>query len=51
MEREYLIALLLVGTAAGLYAVITYQWILGFIIVALVALILVAGAVAGRSTA
>ncbi|MCK9330375.1 MAG: hypothetical protein M0Q94_10915 [Candidatus Cloacimonetes bacterium] len=49
MERKYLIALLLVGIAAGLYAVITYQWILGIIIVALVALILVASDVAGRS--
>ncbi len=50
MERKYLIALLLIGIAAGLYAVITYQWILGFIIVALVALILVVSDVAGRNS-
>jgi tetrahydromethanopterin S-methyltransferase subunit B len=48
MERKYLAALMFLGIAAGLYAVITYQWILGFIIVALVALILVATDVAGR---
>lgn len=50
MERKYLAPLLAVGIAGGLYAVITYQWILGFIIVALVALILVASDVAGRNS-
>ncbi|WP_292558654.1 hypothetical protein [Methanoculleus sp.] len=43
--------MLLVGIAAGLYAALTYQWVLGFIIVALVALILVASDVAGRTGA
>ncbi|WP_292519172.1 hypothetical protein [Methanoculleus sp.] len=50
MERKYL-AVLLVGIAAGLYAALTYQWVLGFIIVAVVALILVASDVAGRTGA
>ncbi|HOI58411.1 MAG: hypothetical protein PHT97_05465 [Methanoculleus sp.] len=50
MERNH-IAVLLVGIAAGLYAALTYQWVLGFIIVALVALILVASDVAGRTGA
>jgi tetrahydromethanopterin S-methyltransferase subunit B len=50
MERKYLLLLTLIGIAAGLYAAITYQWILGFIIVALVALILVATDVAGRNS-
>lgn len=49
MGRKYLIVLLAVGIAAGLYAAITYQWILGIIIVALVALILVATDIAGRN--
>ncbi len=50
MERKYLLLLTLIGIAAGLYAAITYQWILGIIIVALVALILVASDVAGRNS-
>jgi len=50
MNRNYLIILLLlVGIAAALYAVITYQWVLTIVIVALVALILVASDVAGRN--
>jgi hypothetical protein len=49
MERKYL-AVLLVGIAAGLYAVVTYQWILAIIIVAVVALIPVATDVAGRNS-
>jgi len=51
MERKYLIALLAVGIAAGLYTALTYQWILMLIIVAVVALILVASDVAGRTWA
>ncbi|WOX56532.1 MULTISPECIES: hypothetical protein [unclassified Methanoculleus] len=50
MERKYLIVLTLLGIAAGLYAVIAYQWILAIIIVAVVALILVATDVAGRNS-
>jgi tetrahydromethanopterin S-methyltransferase subunit B len=51
MERNHIAALLAVGIAAGLYAALTYQWVLGFIIVAVVALILVASDVAGRTGA
>lgn len=48
MERNH-IAVLLVGIAAGLYTAITYQWVLMVVIVGLVALILVASDVAGRT--
>lgn len=51
MERKYLVALLVIGIAAGLYAAITYQWVLMFVIVALVALILVASDITGRTGA
>lgn len=42
MERKYLVALLVIGIAAGLYAAITYQWVVMVVVVAFVALILVA---------
>ena len=51
MERNHIAALLAVGIAAGLYTALTYQWILMLIIVAVVALILVASDVAGRTWA
>lgn len=51
MERKYLVALLAVGIAAGLYAAVTYQWVLMLVIAAVVALILVASDVAGRTGA
>jgi len=42
MERKYLIVLMLLGIAAGLYAAITYQWVLIVVVAALVVLILIA---------
>jgi cytochrome c biogenesis protein CcdA len=48
MERKYLIVLMLLGIMAGLYAAITYQWVLMVLVVALVALILVAADVLQR---
>jgi len=51
MERRYRILLTLAGIAASLYAAITYQWILMVVIVALVALILVASDITGRTRA
>lgn len=51
MERKYLALLLAAGIAAGLYAAVTYQWILMLVIVAVVALILVASDFAGRTGA
>jgi len=49
MERKYLALLLAVGIAAGVYAALTYQWILMLIVVAVVALILVASDIVGRT--
>ncbi|KAF5090312.1 MULTISPECIES: hypothetical protein [Methanoculleus] len=51
MERKYLALLLAAGIAAGLYAAVTYQWILMLVIAAVVALILVASDFAGRTGA
>lgn len=48
MERNHIAALLAVGIAAGLYAALTYQWILMLVIAAVVALILIASDFAGR---
>jgi len=42
--------LLVIGIAAGLYAAITYQWVVMVVIVALVALILVASDITGRNS-
>lgn len=40
---------MLAGIAAGLYAAVTYQWVLMLVIAAVVALILVASDAAGRT--
>ncbi|MDV2480980.1 hypothetical protein F8E02_02945 [Methanoculleus sp. Wushi-C6] len=42
MERRSLVVLIFFGIVAGLYAALTYQWILMILIVALVVLILIA---------
>lgn len=42
MERRYLLVLMLFGIAGGLYAALTYQWVLMVLIAALVVLILIA---------
>ena len=49
MKRNHIIALLTVGIVACLNMVVTYQWVVMLIIVAVVALILVASDVAGRT--
>jgi tetrahydromethanopterin S-methyltransferase subunit B len=51
MKLNHIIALMVIGIAAGLYGAVTYQWILMLIIAAVVALILVASDFAGRTGA
>ncbi len=42
MGRRYLVVLMLCGIVGGLYAALTYQWVLMILIAALVVLILIA---------
>lgn len=51
MKRSHITALLVIGIAAGLYAAITYQWVVMLIIAVVVALILVASDAAGQTGA
>ena len=49
MKRSHITALLAVGIVACLNMVVTYQWVVMLIIAVVVALILVASDVAGRT--